>query len=63
MPNTLFLVAGAISGIIGYLAMNLNNNVISEDEETSNDHLDDENSGGGEIDLEEVTDYSQYLFS
>ncbi len=58
MPNTLFLVAGAISGIIGYLAMNLNNNVISEDEETSNDTLDDENSGGGEIDLEEVTDYS-----
>ena len=58
MPNTLFLVAGAISGIIGYLAMNLKNNEISEDEETSNDNLDDENSGGGEIDLEEVTDYS-----
>ena len=58
MPNTLFLVAGAISGIIGYLAMNLKNNEISEDEETSNDTLDDENSGGGEIDLEEVTDYS-----
>ena len=58
MPNTLFLVAGAISGIIGYLAMNLRNNEISEDEETSNDNLDDENSGGGEIDLEEVTDYS-----
>ena len=58
MPNTLFLVAGAISGIIGYLAMNLKNNEISEDEETSNDSLDDENSGGGEIDLEEVTDYS-----
>ena len=58
MPNTLFLVAGAISGIIGYLAINLKNNEISEDEETSNDTLDDENSGGGEIDLEEVTDYS-----
>ena len=58
MPNTLFLVAGAISGIIGYLAMNLKNNEISEDEETSNDTLDDENSGGGEIDLEDVTDYS-----
>ena len=58
MPNTLFLVAGAISGIIGYLAMNFKNNEISEDEETSNDTLDDENSGGGEIDLEEVTDYS-----
>ena len=58
MPNTLFLVAGAISGIIGYLAMNLKNNEISEDEENSNDTLDDENSGGGEIDLEEVTDYS-----
>ena len=58
MPNTLFLVAGAISGIIGYLAMNLKNNEISEDEETSNDTLQDENSGGGEIDLEEVTDYS-----
>ena len=58
MPNTLFLVAGAISGIIGYLAMNLKNNEISEDEETPNDTLDDENSGGGEIDLEEVTDYS-----
>ena len=58
MPNTLFLVAGAISGIIGYLAMNLKNNEISEDEETSNDTLDDENSSGGEIDLEEVTDYS-----
>ena len=57
MPNTLFLVV-AISGIIGYLAMNLKNNEISEDEETSNDNLDDENSGGGEIDLEEVTDYS-----
>ena len=58
MPNTLFLVAGAISGIIGYLAMNLKNNEISEDEENSNDTLDDENSGGSEIDLEEVTDYS-----
>ena len=58
MPNTLFLVAGAISGIIGYLAINLKNNEISEDEETSNDTLDDENSSGGEIDLEEVTDYS-----
>ena len=58
MPNTLFLVAGAISGIIGYLAMNLRNNEISEDEETSNDNLEEENSGGGEIDLEEVTDYS-----
>ena len=58
MPNTLFLVAGVISGIIGYLAMNLKNNEISEDEETSNDTLQDENSGGGEIDLEEVTDYS-----
>ncbi len=58
MPNTLFLVAGAISGIIGYLAMNLKNNEISEDEETSDDNLDEENSGGGEIDLEEVTDYS-----
>ena len=58
MPNTLFLVAGAISGIIGYLAMNLKNNEISEDEETSNDNLEEENSGGGEIDLEEVTDYS-----
>jgi len=58
MPNTLFLVAGAISGIIGYLAMNLKNNEVSEDEENSNDTLDDENSGGGEIDLEEVTDYS-----
>ena len=58
MPNTLFLVAGAISGIIGYLAMNLKNNEISEDKENSNDTLDDENSGGGEIDLEEVTDYS-----
>ena len=58
MPNTLFLVAGAISGIIGYLAMNLKNNEISEDEERSNDNLDEENSGGGEIDLEEVTDYS-----
>ena len=58
MPNTLFLVAGAISGIIGYFAMNLKNNEISEDEETSNDTLDDENSGGGEIDLEDVTDYS-----
>ena len=58
MPNTLFLVAGAISGIIGYLAMNSNNNEIIEDEETSNDNLGDENSGSGEIDLEEVTDYS-----
>ena len=58
MPNTLFLVAGAISGIIGYLAMNLKNNEISEDEGTSDDNLDEENSGGGEIDLEEVTDYS-----
>ena len=58
MPNTLFLVAGAISGIIGYLAMNFKNNEISEDEETSNDNLEEENSGGGEIDLEEVTDYS-----
>ena len=58
MPNTLFLVAGAISGIIGYLAMNLKNKEISEDEETSNDNLEEENSGGGEIDLEEVTDYS-----
>ena len=58
MPNTLFLIAGAISGIIGYLAMNLKNNEISEDEETTNDHLDEENSSGGEIDLEEVTDYS-----
>ena len=58
MPNTLFLVAGAISGIIGYLAMNFKNNEFSEDEETSNDNLEEENSGGGEIDLEEVTDYS-----
>ena len=58
MPNTLFLVAGAISGIIGYLAMNFKNNEISEDKETSNDNLEDDNSGGGEIDLEEVTDYS-----
>ena len=58
MPNTLFLVAGAISGIIGYLAMNSKNNEIIEDEETSNDNLGDENSGSGEIDLEEVTDYS-----
>ena len=58
MPNTLFLVAGAISGIVGYLAMNSKNDEIIEDEETSNDNLGDENSGSGEIDLEEVTDYS-----
>ena len=58
MPNSLFLVAGAISGIIGYLAMNSKNDEIIEDVETSNDNLGDENSGSGEIDLEEVTDYS-----
>ena len=58
MPNTLFLVAGAVAGIIGYLAMTLkkdesNSKEISDKEE----QIADQNSVG-EINLEEVTDYS-----
>ena len=60
MPNTLFLVAGLISGIVGYLAMNINNDEISKDEisnRSGNDFNEDDASGGA-IDLEDVTDYS-----
>ena len=58
MPNTLFLVAGAVAGIIGYLAMTIkkdesNSKEISDKEE----QIADQNSVG-EINLEEVTDYS-----
>ena len=60
MPNTLFLVAGLISGIVGYLAMNINNDESSKDEisnRSGNDFNEDDASGGA-IDLEDVTDYS-----
>ncbi len=57
MPNTLFLLAGAISGLIGYLALN---SQISEDkkEQAPDNDLGEENSNEGAIDLEDITDYS-----
>ena len=60
MPNTLFLVAGLISGIVGYLAMNINNDKSSKEEisDRSGNDLNEDDTGGGAIDLEDVTDYS-----
>ena len=60
MPNTLFLVAGLISGIVGYLAMNINNDESSKDEisNRSGNDLNEDDTSGGAIDLEDVTDYS-----
>jgi len=60
MPNTLFLVAGLISGIVGYLAMNINNDENSKEEisDRSGNDLNEDDTSGGAIDLEDVTDYS-----
>jgi len=57
MPNTLFLVAGAISGLIGYLALNSQNSEDKKEQAPDND-LGEENSNEGAIDLEDITDYS-----
>ena len=57
MPNTLFLIAGAIAGLVGYLSMNLKQNAMQSDEE-SGPMAEEDTSAEGAIDLDDVTDYS-----
>ena len=60
MPNTLFLVASLISGIVGYLAMNKTSDESSKEEvsDRAGNDPNEEDASGGAIDLEDVTDYS-----
>ena len=57
MPNTLFLCASAVAGLVGYLSMHSKRNAGTMDEEPS-PSSEEEESSEGRIDLDDVTDYS-----
>ena len=57
MPNSLFLIAGAIAGLVGYLSMQTKKNGDPAHEEVKSSS-EEETSSEGAIDLDDVTDYS-----
>ncbi len=57
MPNSLFLIASAIAGLVGYLSMQTKKNGDPADEEVKSSS-EEETSSEGAIDLDDVTDYS-----